>query len=237
MLGRFLELSLATSRILDSWQFYQRLGFTEATAGEAWPHRYAVVTDGRVALGLHDAPLGGPLLTYVQPGLAGRLAALEAAGVRFQHRETGDDTFNEARFEAPDGQLVRLVEARTYSPPVQVAPTCIGWFEEFALPVADLGAARAYWEGLGFVTTAEDDAPWPHLSLTSDTLNIGLHLTRELARPTLVFSADDAGLLRERIAGLGIEPDCGLPRPLDPASHLLLVAPEGTRLLIGPPPA
>ena len=237
MLGRFLELSLPTSRILDSWHFYRRLGFTEAPAGEIWPHRYAVVTDGRLALGLHDAPLAGPVLTYVQPGLSGRLAALEAAGVRFQHCEVGEDTFNEALFASADGQHVRLVEARTYSPPERVAPTVLGWFEECALPVTDLGAARAYWEGLGFVTTAEDDAPWPHLSLTSDTLDIGLHLTRELSRPTLVFSNDDGRALRERIDELGVEPDGRLPRLLDPDSHLLLVAPEGTRLLIGPPPA
>ena len=46
MLGRFLEFSLATPDIQASLDFYSRLGFSQAAAGEAWFHPYAVVTDG-----------------------------------------------------------------------------------------------------------------------------------------------------------------------------------------------
>jgi hypothetical protein len=237
MLGRFLELSLPAPRILESWQFYQRLGFTSAIVGEAWPHGYSVVTDGRLVIGLHDAGgVAAPLLSYVLPDLARQVRSIEALGIEFDRRQLADDTFNEAVFTAPDGQQVRLLEARTFSPPEQPPPTRLGWFEEYALPVNDLGEARAYWERLGFVTAAEGDDPWPHLSLTSDTFDIGLYLTRELPRPTLVFSADDGVELRERLAEIGVEPDARLPRSLDPNTHLMVVAPEGARLLIGPPP-
>jgi hypothetical protein len=236
MIGRFLELSLPAPRILESWQFYQRLGFASATVGEVWSHRYAVVTDGRLMLGLHDTPLEGPLLSYVLPDLARRLASLEAAGIDFDSRVLGDDVFNEARFVAPDGQHVRLVEARTFSPPDGAAPSVLGWFEEYAIPVHNLERSRGYWEKLGFVAAGEGQEPWPHISLTSDTLDLGLYLTRELTRPTLVFSADDLTPVRERLAEIGVQPESRLPRPLDPASHLLLVAPEGTRLLVTPPP-
>ncbi|MBS0394531.1 MAG: hypothetical protein JSR54_07890 [Proteobacteria bacterium] len=237
MLGRFLELTLPTPRILESWQFYQRLGFSSAIVGETWSHRYSVVTDGRLVIGLHEEPaVAAPQLTYVLPELARHLPALEHLGIEFDRRQLADDTFNEAVFTAPDGQEVRLLEARTFSPPEHPPPTRLGWFEEYALPVADLGSAREYWERLGFVTAAEAEDPWPHLSLTSDTFDLGLYLTRELPRPTLVFSCDDGVALRERLAEVGIEPEARLPRSLDPASHVLIVAPEGTRLLIGPPP-
>jgi hypothetical protein len=237
MLGRFLEISLPAPRILESWQFYQRLGFSAATAGEAWEHRYSVVTDGRIAIGLHDGGgVDAPLLSYVLPDLARQLPALESAGIEFDRRAVTDDAFNEALFTAPDGQQVRLLEARTFSPPQAPPPTRIGWFEEYAMPVGDLATARDYWERLGFVTAAEGEDPWPHLSLTSDTLDIGLYLTRELPRPTLVFSTDDGVGLRERLAEAGVEPEARLPRSLDPATHVLIVAPEGTRILIGPPP-
>ena len=238
MLGRFLELSLPTPQILDSWQFYQRLGFTSALVGEAWPHRYSVVTDGRLALGLHgESAVTAPLLSYVRPDLARHLPSLEALGIEFDRRQLSADSFNEAVFTTPDGQQVRLLEARTFSPPEHPPATRLGWFEEYALPVGDLGAARDYWERLGFVTAAEGDDPWPHLSLTSDTLDIGLHLTRELRRPTLVFSAEDGVELRERLTAAGVEPEPRLPRSLDPETHLLVVAPEGTQLLVGPPSA
>ena len=54
MLGRFLEYSIATPDIRASLEFYAKLGFSQAEVGEAWPHPYAVVTDGRICLGLHQ---------------------------------------------------------------------------------------------------------------------------------------------------------------------------------------
>ncbi len=236
MLGRFLEVSLPAPRTLESWQFYQSLGFASATVGEIWAHRYAVVTDGRITLGLHDAPLEGPTLSYVLPDLARHLGGLGHAGIRFDSQVLGDDAFNEARFATPAGQHARLVEARTFSPPEGARPSALGWFEEYAIPVADLERARDFWERLGFVTAAEESEPWPHLSLTSDTLDLGLYLTRELEAPTLVFSAEHLDPVRARLTEIGLEPERRLPRSLDPATHLLLVAPEGTNLLVTPPP-
>jgi hypothetical protein len=236
MVARFLELSIPAPRILESWQFYQRLGFTSATVGEIWPHRYAVVTDGRIALGLHEVSLERPLLSFVLPDLAKHLGSLEATGVEFESRALGDDVFNEARFVAPEGQHARLVEARTFSPPERSELSMLGWFEECAIPVRDLERSRDYWEQLGFVAAADGQEPWPHISLTSDTLDLGLHLTRELTALTLVFSTDDLALVREHLAEIGVEPASRLPPSIDPATHLMLVAPEGTQLLVAPPP-
>lgn len=236
MLGRFLEVSLPAPRTLESWQYYQALGFTSATVGEVWPHRYAVVTDGRVAIGLHDATLEGPTLSYVLPDLARHTGGLEAAGVEFESRVLGEDAFNEARFQGPGGVRARLIEARTFSPPERAKGSVLGWFEEYAVPVGDLERSRAYWEALGFVTAAEEERPWPHLSLTSDTLDLGLYLTREIESPTLVFSTENLGGVRTRLEALGLEPERRLPRSLDAATHLLLVSPEGTNLLVTPPP-
>ena len=235
MLGRFLELSVPAPRILDSWHFYQRLGFASATVGEIWSHRYAVVSDGRIALGLHDIELEGPTLSYVLPDLGQRIAALEAAGIEFDSRVLGNEAFNEARFATPAGQHARLIEARTFSPPEHPKPSVLGWFEEYALPTIELAVSRGYWEALGFVTVTEATTPWPQLSLTSDSLNIGLYHTRELKAPALVFSLEDLAPLRARLDELGLEPSTNLPRSLDPASHLMLIAPEGTQLLVGPP--
>lgn len=232
MLGRFLELTLRAPRILESWQFYQRLGFTPATVGETWSHGYAVITDGRISVGLHDAEVLQPALTFVRPDLARHVAALEALGVEFERCALGEDQFNEAAFAAPDGQLVRLLEARTFSPPARPPMSALGWFEEYAVPVADLGRAREGWERLGFVTTSELEDPWPRLALTSDTLDVGLHRTREIEAPTLVFECDDLDELRARLAAAGIEPVARPPRSLDRNSSLAIEAPEGTLLLV-----
>ena len=233
-LGRFLEFSIATPAILEAWEFYQRLGFAAGDTTDAWPHRYAACGDGRLALGLHGLPARPPTLSYVLPELARRLAAFEAVGIEFERRVIAEDSFNEAEFCDPDGHRVRLLEARTFSPPAAVGGSALGWFEEVALPVAELDRARAFWEALGFVTVSEGELPWPHLSLTSDTLGLGLYQTREFDAPALSFSADDPGVVRARLAAVGIEPQQQLPKPLDPAQHLLVIAPDGTRLLLMP---
>jgi hypothetical protein len=52
LLGRFLEFSIPTSNIIESLGFYKLLGFQELTIGDVWTHKYAVVSDGVLNIGL-----------------------------------------------------------------------------------------------------------------------------------------------------------------------------------------
>ena len=235
MIGRFHEFSVHAPDVLASIDFYERLGFTQVTTGEAWSYPYAVVTDGRLAIGLHQRELlQSPLPAFVLPDLSGKLAALERMGIEIVDRRLGSDVFNEASLETPGGQVIRLLEARTFSPS-QRAPgemSQLGWFEEFALPVADIKQAQQFWEQLGFVPAEEGDEPYPHIGLTSDSLNVALLHAGVLNRPALIFT-DPA--MSARIAALtdaGIEFARRPPGNLDPSRHALLVAPEGTQLLL-----
>ncbi|MEX1994699.1 MAG: hypothetical protein WD929_08555 [Steroidobacteraceae bacterium] len=235
MIGRFHEISVHAPDVLASLAFYERLGFTQVTTGEAWPYPYAVVTDGRLAIGLHQRELmQSPLPAFVLPDLFAHLGTLERLGIDILERRLGSDVFNEACFESPGGQLIRLLEARTYSPS-QRAPgksSRLGWFEEFALPVADVQQAGQFWEQLGFVPAEEGDEPYPHVGLTSDSFNIALLQAGVLQRPALMFT--DAAM-PGRIAALteaGFEFARRAPGQLDPERHRLLVAPEGTQLLL-----
>lgn len=234
MIGRFHEVSVHAPDVLASIAFYERLGFTQATAGEAWPYPYAVVSDGRLSIGLHGRELpSSPLLAFVLPDLFGRLGGLERIGIQILDRRLGQDVFNEASFEAA-GQRIRLLEARTHSPapraPAEVSR--LGWFEEYLLPVADVKHAEKQWEGLGFVPAEESDQPYPHIGLTSDSLDVALLGTGVLARPALLFTDAEMPARIARLAEAGFELAQRLPGNLDPARHALLVAPEGTQLLL-----
>ncbi len=153
-LGRFLEISIATTDVAASLAFYESLGFVQADVGEAWAYPYAVVTDGRVCLGLHqhEQP-GGTTLTWVLPNLASELDRLEALGITLEHTRIDDTSLNSTGFVDPSGQAVTLLEARTFSPPAlaESQPDALGYFEEFAIPTSDLRASAAFWEPLGFV--------------------------------------------------------------------------------------
>ncbi len=233
MLGSFLEFSVETPDIAASLEFYLRLGFTELHVGETWKHPYAVVTDGRICIGLHQELGVAAQLTFVRPGLLRHLEALEALAVEFTVRRLGNDVFNELGWADPAGNHLRLIEARTFSPSgvAERQPARCGYFLEIGLPAPALTESTAFWEGLGFVGIAEPYAPVPHVGCTSDTINVGLYAEQDLPAPTLIFEADDIPALRAHYATLGLQIARGGPAGLGTGAAVLLVAPEGTRVL------
>lgn len=234
MLGRFLEFSLATPDIQASLDFYTRLGFSQAEVGEAWTHPYAVVTDGRICLGLHQQPLPAPAMTFVKPGLLKHMDALEKLGVEFEFRRLGNDVFNEVGWFDPSGQLIRLIEARTFSPSkrLEVDTSRCGYFLEIALPTPNSETAKTYWEQFGFVGIDELDDRLPHVSCTNDYIDLGLYDPAHLRRSTLRFEVDDVGGTLARLADVGITPTGEIPPPLRQVPAAVVVAPEGTPILL-----
>ncbi len=233
MLGRFLEFSLATPDIRASLDFYVKLGFSHAEAGEAWSHPYAVVTDGRICVGLHNHAQFAPSVTFVKPELLRHLEGFEKSGAVFEFRHLGNDVFNEVGWLDPAGHMVRLLEARTFSPSKRsdLDISLCGYFVELALPTPDLELGKAFWERHGFVGMDEPNASLPHIACTSDTIDIGLYDSAQLQAPTLLFEVDD---LRKTMANLGaggITAAGRVPAPLR-GRAAMLHAPEGTAILL-----
>jgi catechol 2,3-dioxygenase-like lactoylglutathione lyase family enzyme len=234
MLGRFLEIGIATADIRASVEFYERLGFTQAATGDTWPHPYGVLTDGRVYIGLHQSRLETPALTFVRAGIAGHIAAFERLGLELSRAHIDSEVFNEIGFRDPAGQPVRVLEARTYSPSDRSAlePSRCGSFRALSLPAADFAPIRRFWEALGFAAGEEQAHPYPHLPLAREGLELALHGPQLSAEPLLVFG--DAAM-PERIAHLRelalgpLEPP---PRGLNARGNAVLRAPEGTGLLL-----
>ncbi|MCS6948805.1 MAG: VOC family protein [Steroidobacteraceae bacterium] len=236
MLGMFHEISIATRDIRASVDFYERLGFHQCITNDTWSHPYGVLTDGRVFLGLHQYQFASPSITYVHREVARLVPRLEALGIEMAFAKTSDDCFNEIGFRDPAGQMVTILEARTYSPPDDElranAESRCGYFDEFSLPATDFAACAVFWERLGFVAMAIDEVPFVSQTLASDALDLALHRPQVCEQPMLVFRDPT---MRERIAALrndGLRFAGELPRGLDPERNGLLIAPEGTPLLL-----
>ena len=234
LLGRFLEIGIATADIRASVEFYERLGFTHARTGDTWPHPYGVLTDGRVHLGLHQSRLDSPALTFVRPQIAGHAATLKRLGLELSTIRDGGEVFNELAFHDPAGQAVRLLEARTYSPadPSDIEACRCGRSGGLSMPAADFERTSRFWRTLGLDVGEEETLPYPHLPLLGAGLELALHPPRLFAGALLVFR-DPA--MPERIAHLreaGIGPLEPPPRGLDRGANALLTAPEGTVLAL-----
>lgn len=233
-LGRFLEISIRTPVIRESLEFYESLGFVQAAVGETWSHPYAVVTDGHLFIGLHGRDMPSPSLTFVLPELQLGVGRLKERGVTFEAERLGDDVFNQAHLRDPGGLSVMLLEARTFSPPQFDAPieSACGYFSELGMPARSTEAARAFWESVGFVALEEEAQPFPRTPLVSDGLDLALYRTRALRQPVLTFEDSEMPQRLARLRERGVQVSDEMPDTLDEADNGVLVAPEGTRLLL-----
>jgi catechol 2,3-dioxygenase-like lactoylglutathione lyase family enzyme len=229
VLGRFLEISLHAPDVPASLDFYRRLGLAEAVTGDVWDHHYGVVTDGALALGLHAYDFPSPALTWVCPGIPAAAAALEAAGVALEFLKTGDERFNELGFLDPDGQMVTLLEARTFSPPSgRIPPPAAGFLREYRFPVRVPAQSAAFWETLGFVAL---EATAGRVSLTGDGITLAGYESARRDAPGIVFETPELQATGERLTarGLSVTPQTD---PVEGRPALSLTAPEGTPVVV-----
>ena len=108
-IGRFLELGVYAPDILESLNFYKSLGFTELESADVYAHRYAVVSDGELNIGLHDREFDSPAITYVQPDLAKHARSMADHGFDFTFLHLDEDVVNTLGFRDRDGHAVTMV--------------------------------------------------------------------------------------------------------------------------------
>lgn len=236
MLGRFLELSVSTTAVAESLEFYESLGFAQAPVGEAWRHPYAVVTDGRMTLGLHGVEEAvAPRLTFVIPELRSRVDELTALGIHVDHARLDEASLNEAEFRDPSGACVRLLEARTYSPPAldPSFESSLGYFEGYVVGTDDLAKAGTFWERFGFVAfqDAGDEQVPPRLVASHRDVNL-VFLDLELPGPMLCFSSADMPQRIARLRERGLAFARRVPRALLSNGAAVLQAPDAVAVLL-----
>lgn len=225
----FLELSLPAPDIRSSLDFYRRLGFAELETGDVRSYYYAVVSDGKIALGLHGSGPEQPAVAFVRRNLAAHVQELEEDGIRFAFRELGFDRFHEVGFYSPDGHLVRMMEARTFSgaprdnPPASI----IGQIAEISLRSRDFESAIRFWTRRGFIVDADDGAydKLGHVSLIAPGIVIGLHDNLRWTEPVLRFLPANLPAVTDVLGQKGIAAQVT-------DDGIMVTAPEGTRLLI-----
>lgn len=212
-------------------EFYERLGLALATTNDIWRHQYAVVTDGKIALGLHAYDFPSPSLTWVHADVSRYALKLADRGIEFDFVKTGEEQFNEAGFRDPDSQMVTMLESRTFSPATVPPPgPVIGYFREYRYPVRSVDDSARFWEPLGFVAMRGEANRQGPAVLTSDGIDLCV-FAGPADLPRLVYGCGD---LSRAIASLVARGVSGSPvtDPLGGTEALELVAPEGTRILI-----
>lgn len=150
LFGRFLEISVPTGDIQESLAWYRLLGFCECPTGDIYDHHYAVVTDGRISIGLHSAGIGETCLTFVRPELTQQVPKLQQLGLEVDDVYQGDERFHELILQDPEGLQVRLIEARTFSPTECDTIPLTGQLRNLGLAARYPDDASQFWQQGGF---------------------------------------------------------------------------------------
>ncbi|MEM9688337.1 MAG: hypothetical protein AAF917_02565 [Pseudomonadota bacterium] len=228
--GRFLEFSIRTPDILDSLSFYKNLGFRELTTGDMYRHKYAVVSDGVLNIGLHDREFRSPSVCIIQPDLAQHARSMADHGFNFDFMRLEEDSFNEVADVDIDGHALTLVEARTFHADEEDDDdSLLGTHFEISLPVRDTMRAARFWGPVTQVVESIREEPTVHMRFEAGGIPVGLSESIGLEGASLCFKRVDpeplqAVIEREQMSYRrypGFEGALGV-----------LVAPEGTHLYV-----
>jgi hypothetical protein len=190
VLGRFLELGIVTHDTSAAWMQLQQLGFAGATAGEIWPHAYGVVACEGLAIGLHELGKEPRALFFVQPDVDALRRELLDRLIDIEIEQVGSDVFNEIGLREPGGMLLRVIGARTFSPPGDLpGSTSLGRFRAISLPCVDLGEAQAFWERLDMDVREVSD-PWDGIAVQG--LPLAYHEAGSFRELALLFEGREA---------------------------------------------
>ncbi|MET0280933.1 MAG: hypothetical protein ABW278_07400 [Steroidobacteraceae bacterium] len=226
--GRFLELAIVTAAPLAAWSQLRQLGFADAITREVWSHAYGVAAMRGIAIGLHGSGDETFTLHFVRPEVAALHRELDASGIDIDQAQLGSDVFNAVALREPGGMLIRVLEAATFSTPVELpASAALGSFLTLSLPCADLDAARGFWEKLG-LGSSDCDEPWDGLAIDGTPLTY--HASAAFREPALCFRAGpEVHPASWQAAGVQSA------RPiasLRDRSHQLLRGPEGMAIVV-----
>ncbi len=230
IIGRFLEFSVRSTDILESLRFYKLLGFTELEVGDVWPHKYAVVSDGELSIGLHDTEFEAPSVTFVHPELAQHARSMADHGFDFYYLRLDGDVFNELAFRDRDGHAIAMVEARTFnmSEDAERNSACGSWFE-LTLPARDALHAAQFWAPLAPAVLNLREEPTTHMRFDAGGIPLGLSESIALKAPSLCFKCHDRDTLMQLVEqhGFAFEKFPGYE-----GAFGVLRAPEGTMLYL-----
>jgi len=227
-LGAFLELSVRTTDILESLGYYKSLGFTELEIGEVWSHKYAVLSDGVLCIGLHDREFDAPAIAFVRQNLAKRVRKMTDHGFDFSYMQLDEDAFNELRLADRDGHQIVMLEARTFSGADEFDndSLCGTWFE-LSLPAKDAVRAARFWASVAPSLLRMREEPTTHMRFDAGGVPVGISESIALTSPSLCFRCHDKDAL------LALVQKHDLPHEKFPGyegAFVALKAPEGTML-------
>lgn len=237
MLGDLVEFTIRSKAIVPAVDFYRKLGFIEIGLGDTSDEPAVAMSLPGVTIGLTENSPADPVLTFVRPDLKNYLRGVRRQKIELEFAELDDHQFHKAGFRDPNGQLVVLLEARSYSPAVEdAALSIVGDFIEYSLPTRSINESSAFWSSLGVNVVSEGDRPSPWARVSGHGLTLGLYSGTRFD-PGLTFRCSELSTRAAFLEAQGCRLNRGAPFGAADSESIVLDAPDGRSIYLFELPA
>jgi len=221
LLGDVWAITIATPDLDLSFEFYQKLGFSELWRSD-FPFPCMQITDGALLMMLRKDNNPYIALTYYVKDHETVAKKVEEQGISFAMKPQKTDPVQRYLFNSPDGLNISLVgfmegfvqppgatlltmpQQDFFNPEKYSNKTC-GMFGEFCHPVADLDRSIEFWGKIGFKVLSQFKTTYPWAILSDGMSIIGLHQTKEFSYPAITYFAADMKEKIENLKGSGMK--------------------------------
>ena len=220
-LGDVTAITIATTELEKSLNYYRQLGFAELYRAD-FPFPWIQISDGALLIMLRQDKNPYIALTYYVKEMENVIADLKQAGIALKAMpipdkmiqrnliSTGEGhnitlvTYVEG-FAQPAGATMLTMQPRDFSNPGKYANKTCGIFGEFAFPVKNLDDSILFWEKLGYKSLSKRSSPYPWAILSDGLGIVGLHQTNNFSDPTITFFASDMKDKIEQLKNSGVD--------------------------------
>lgn len=242
-LGDVTAITIASTDLEKSFEFYQKLGFNKVIEFD-FPFPFIQISDGALLMMLRKDKNPYIALTYYIKDMEKVVSDLTQSGIALKAMPTPDRmiqrfliTTDEGHnislvthvdgFEQPAGPTMLTMQPQDYNHPDKYVNKICGMFGEYALPVINLENSILFWEKLGYKTLSKRTSPYPWAILSDGLGIIGLHQTDSFSDPSITFFASDSKAKIERLKheGLTVFKDQG-------DSNVVLTTPDNQKINI-----
>ena len=221
MLGEVFAITISSTDLDKSFEFYQKLGFNEVFRSD-WPFPMILINDGCLLILLRKDNTPYISLTYYTRELDKLVSLMESYGIAFVFKPAATDMIKRYVMRSPDGLNIALVtlvdgfvqpagpamlkmQQQDYFNPEKYVNKVCGMFGEFAHPVTDLDESIGFWAKLGFTVLSKFTSPYPWAIISDGLSVVGLHQTKNFDYPAITFFAADMTEKINKIKENGID--------------------------------
>ncbi|MEO8414351.1 MAG: hypothetical protein ABI472_11860 [Ginsengibacter sp.] len=219
-LGDVNAITIASTGLEESLNYYQQLGFAELYRAD-FPFPWIQISDGALLIMLRQDKNPYIALTYYVKEMDNVVSDLKQAGISLKAMPTPDKMIQRYLISTAEGHNITLVtyvdgfaqplgttmltmQPRDLSNPGTYANKTCGIFGEFALPVKNIDDSILFWEKLGYKSLSKRSSPYPWAILSDGLGIVGLHQTNNFSVPTITFFASDMKDKIEKLKNSGL---------------------------------